>query len=116
MKTKEFKRSVSNVLPVFMLLLLVCCAFKPDIIGKWREVGKTATIEFSSDGTFKAVDNQGMAVSGKYTLLTHENLRCEIQSEAGSEEIVNLMISIKGDELTLTPSDDSEVERYRRAR
>ena len=114
MKTKEFKAPVSNLLPVFMLLLLVCCASKPDIIGKWREVGKTATIEFSTDGTFKAIDNQGMAVSGKYTLFTHGILRCEIQNEVSSEEIVDLMVSIKGDELTLTSPDDSEVERYRR--
>jgi len=114
MNSREFKGAVSFLLPVFMLFFLASCASKPDIVGKWREVGKKATIEFSTGGTFKAIDNQGMAVSGKYTLLKGGNLRCEIQQEGGSEEIVNVMISIKGDELTLTSSDSSEVERYRR--
>ena len=38
------------------------------VFGKWKEIGKTATLEFWKDGTFKAVDNQKMAVKGKYTL------------------------------------------------
>jgi hypothetical protein len=84
--------------------------------GKWREVGKTATVEFSKDGTFKAVDNQGMAVSGRYTLLKDGHLRCEIQQKGGAGEVVNLTISIKGDELTLTSSRDKEVEIYRTER
>ena len=32
----------------------------------------------------------------------------------GSEEVVDLMISIKGDELTLTSTGSSGAERYRR--
>ena len=55
-----------------------------------------------------------MAVSGKFTLFKDGNLRCEIQQKGGSEEIVNVVISIKGDELTLTASEGSEVEKYRR--
>ena len=73
-----------------------------------------ATLEFSTDGTFKAVDNQGMAVSGKYTFSKDGRLRCEIRHEGGSEEVVDLMISIKGDELTLTSTGSSGAERYRR--
>jgi hypothetical protein len=97
-----------------MMFLLLSCASKSDIVGKWREVGKVATLEFSADGTFKAVDNQGMAVSGKYTLSKDGKLRCEVQQEGGSKEVVNLRISIKGDELTVTSSESSEVETYRR--
>jgi hypothetical protein len=97
-----------------MIFILLSCASKPDIIGKWREVGKVATLEFSADGSFKAVDNQGMAVSGEYTLFKEGNLRCEVQRGGSSKEIVNLKISIKGDELTLTSSEGSEVEKYRR--
>ena len=114
MKSSDFKGSASVFWLVPMICLLLSCASKPDMIGKWREVGKVATIEFSKDGTFKAVDNQGMAVSGKYTLFKDGNLRCEIQQGGSSREVVNLTISIKGDELTLSSSDSSEVERYRR--
>jgi hypothetical protein len=52
---------------------------KPDILGKWKEVKKVATLEFSTDGTFKAVGNQGMAVPGKYALSKDGHLRCKIQ-------------------------------------
>ena len=115
MKGGEFKRAVHILLLVMVLFFLSYCASKPDLIGKWREFGKTATIEFSDDGTFKAVDNQGMAVSGKYVLLK-DKLRCEIDQKEGAAEIVDLTISIKGNELTLSPSDSWKVEVYRRER
>jgi hypothetical protein len=110
------KRFVRILLLFSVLFFLPFCASKPDLIGRWKEVGKAATIEFSKDGAFKAVDNQGMVVSGKYTLLKDGRLRCEIQQKEGSAEVVNVTISIKGDELTLTSRDDTEVERYRRER
>ena len=114
MKSSEFKGSAGVLLLVSMLFFFASCASKPDIIGKWREVGKVALIEFSADGTFKAVDNQGMAVSGRYTLFKDGSLRCEVQQEGSSKEVVNLTISIKGDQLTLTSSGSSKVESYRR--
>ena len=43
--------------------LRIACAKTPYLVGKWKEIGKTATLEFWKDGTFKAVDNQGMAVN-----------------------------------------------------
>jgi hypothetical protein len=87
---------------------------KSEIVGKWREIGKTASIEISGDGAFKAIDNEGMAVAGKYTLVEHGKIRFAIQREGSTEEIVNLGFSINGDELTLTPSEGAEVERYRK--
>ena len=114
MKSGVFKGAAYVLLLVMVLFFFSFCASKPDLIGKWKEVGKIATLEFSADGTFKAVDNQGMAVSGKYTLFKDGNLRCEIQQEGGSKEIVNVVISTKGYELTLTGSGNSGVEKYRR--
>ncbi len=116
MKSGEFKGAVHVLFLGIVLFFLSSCASKPDLVGKWREVGKTATVEFSKDGTFKAIDNQGMAVSGRYTLLKDGHLRCEIQQKEGAGEVVNLTISVKGDELTLTTSKDREVEIYRRER
>jgi len=113
---QEVKGSVNVLWLVPMIFLLLSCASKPDIIGTWREVGKVATIEFSRDGTFKAVDNQGMAVSGQYTLSEDGDLRCEIEQNGGSQEVVHLTISIRGDELTLASPGDRDVERYRRER
>ncbi len=116
MKSGDFKRAVDILLLVVVLFFLSYCASKPDLIGKWKEVEKTATIEFSKDGTFRAVDNQGMAVSGKYVLSKDKHLRCEIEEKGGPAEIVDLTVSIKGDELTLSPSDSWKVEIYRRER
>jgi len=116
MKSGKFKRATRVLLLLPVLFFLLFCAPKPDLIGKWKEVGKVATIEFSKDGTFKAVDNQGMAVFGKYILFKDGHLRCEVQEKGGAGEVVNLTISIKGDELTLASSDSREVEIYRRER
>ena len=116
MKRSEFKQVASALQLIITLSLLSFCASKPGHIGKWKEVGRTATIEFSRDGTFKAVDNQGMAVSGKYTLSKDGHLQCEIQQEKGTAEVVNLIISVKGDELMLTSPGDTKTECYRRER
>ncbi len=116
MKTGKLRATTCVILLVVVLFFLSFCASSPDLIGKWREVGKTAMIEFSKDGTFKAVDIQGMAVSGRYTLLKDGHLRCEILQKEGTGEVVNLTISIKGDELTLTSAKGREVEIYKRER
>ncbi|MBW1912133.1 MAG: hypothetical protein JRI43_02965 [Deltaproteobacteria bacterium] len=79
-------------------------------------MGKTATVEFWKDGTFKAVDNQGMAVSGKYTLSENGNAKFEIDREDSSPEIVSGKISVRGEELTLISGDGKEVDRYKRER
>ena len=103
---------VLRLIPLFLSLSF--CASKPDITGKWKEVGKMAAMEFSRDGTFRAVDNQGMSVSGTYALLKDGHLQCKIQHREGPEEIVDVTIAIKGDELTIASSIDADVEHYRR--
>ena len=74
-----------------------------EIVGKWREVGRSATLEFLQDGGFKAVDNEGMAVAGRYTLIKDGNLTFEIHHEGTLDEIVTLNFSLVGDELTVNP-------------
>ncbi len=101
MENGEFKAVARLLLLVITFFSISYCASIPDLIGKWKEVGKTAMIEFWEDGAFKAVDNQGMAVSGKYTLSQDGYLQCEIQQEGRAAEVVKLKVSIKGDELTL---------------
>ena len=91
---KKYKYSFYPLLTIFTLLLIISCATTSDIVGKWREVGKTATLEFWNDGTFKAVDNQGMVVSGKYILSENGNARFEIDRQGFSPEIVIGKISV----------------------
>ena len=57
-----------------------------------------------------------MAVSGKYALSEDGQLRCEILQEGRMVGVVNLRVSIEGDELTLTSPGHAGAEHYRRER
>jgi len=116
MKNIDCKTFLRVLWLIPVLFLLVSCSSTPDMTGKWKEVGKSATLEFSRDGTFKAVDNQGMAVSGKYALLEDGQLRCEILQEGRTVDVVTLRVSVKGNELTLTSPGHAGAEHYRRER
>ena len=94
--------------------LRIACAKTPYLVGKWKEIGKTATLEFWKDGTFKAVDNQKMAVKGKYTLIEPENVRFEILRQGSPPEVVKGTFSLQGDLLTFSSADGKEIERYKR--
>ena len=112
MKRNKFKHC--SALVIITLFFILACANTPHIVGKWKEIGKTATLEFWKDGTFKAVDNQKMAVKGKYTLIEPSNVRFEIFRQGSPDEIVNGTVSLQGDVLTFTSSDGKEIERYKR--
>lgn len=101
-------------LTVFLLLFFASCASPPDITGTWREVGKAAELEFTADGVFRAVDNQGMAVAGSYTLLPDATVRFVIDHDGAEREVIDLMIVVRGDELLLTSRDNHKVEVYQR--
>jgi hypothetical protein len=112
---KNYKIKLCSALVIIALFfILACAANTPHIVGKWKEIGKTATLEFWKDGTFKAVDNQGMAVKGKYTLIEPSNVRFEIFRKGSPSEIVNGTVSLQGDVLTVTSADGKEIERYKR--
>ena len=108
------KYNFNYLLAIFTFFLIVSCANTPDVVGKWREVDKTATLVFWKDGRFKAVDNQGMAASGTYTLQKNGNVQFEIDRQGFFPEIVVGKISTHGERLTLISGDGSEVDRYKR--
>jgi hypothetical protein len=97
-------------------LALATCAPMPSIIGKWQEIGTTATLEFHTDGTFAAVDDMDMAVSGTYALQRDGRTRFEVTIPGSPPDIVWGKIDVQGDELIVASDDNKEVERYRRAR
>ncbi len=113
MKTHERLNNFSLLSAIFSLFLIISCATAPDLSGKWQEVGKTATLEFMADGRFKAVDNEKMAVSGRYTLHKNGDLELEIYHKNLSTEIVKGKISVDGDELFITPAKSDETEHYK---
>lgn len=101
-----------------MLALLPApsCSTRPDLVGRWREIGSPATLEIRSDGTLRAVDDMGMAVSGTYTLDEGGRIRVEIPVDGAPPEVVEGRITVRGDVLTIEPTGGGEVERYRRDR
>ena len=112
MKKDEFKLFAAFIIIAFTFIF--SCTNSSNIVGKWKEIGKTATLEFWKDGTFKAVDNQKMAVKGKYTLIEPGNVRFEIFRQDSPPEIVNGTFSLQGNVLTFTSADGREIERYKR--
>ena len=112
MKKDEF--SLCAAFAILAFSFIIACVNTPNLVGKWEEIGKAATLELWEDGTFKAIDNQKMAVSGKYSLSAHGNIRFEIFQQGSPSEIVNGKYSVQGDILTLTSADGKEIQRYRR--
>lgn len=99
---------------ILSLIFVIACANTPNLVGKWKETGKTATLELRKDGTFKSVDNQKMAVTGKYSIGNDKNIRFEISRQSLPSEIVNGKYSLKANILTLISEDGKEILRYRR--
>ena len=111
---KKDKFSLYFAFMILAFSFITGCENTPNLVGKWKEIGKTATLELYRAGTFKAVDNQKMAVSGKYALSENGNIRFEISRQGAPSEIVNGKYSVQGDILTLTSADGKEIQRYRR--
>ena len=111
---KKDKYNLYSAFAILAFSFIIACANKPCLVGKWKEIGNAGTLELWKDGTFKAVDNQKMAVGGKYTLGEHGNVRFEIFRQGFPSEIVNGKYSVQGDMLTFTSADGKVIEEYKR--
>ena len=111
---KEGKIIRNLTCAILVVIFAAGCATKPGLTGKWQEIGKTATLELSKDGTFEATDNQKMSVVGKYALSDQGDIRFVISRPGYSSEIITGTYSVQGDILNLTSADGKEVQRYRR--
>ena len=111
---KKDKLKFCSAIAILVFFFITACANTPNLVGKWKEIEKVATLELWKDGTFKAVDNQKMAVKEKYFLSENGNIRFEIFRQDSSSEIVNGKYSVQGDILTFTSADGIEIQRYRR--
>jgi len=105
---------IGPTLLVLVGLFAAACATAPDVVGRWREVGRTATLDLQADGRFEAVDNEGLAVSGSYALAPDGRARFEIVDRDRVVDVVHLTLNVQGDELTLRPTDGTAIEHYRR--
>jgi len=115
----EMKKELAIPYFYFLLIaiafcLITSCANTRGVIGKWREIGKISTIELRKDNTFRAVDNQGMSVSGKYNLYKDGKVDFEILRPGDSPDIVYGIITMRDDGLIMTFGEGKDVERYRK--
>ena len=110
----EYKTVFLSLLALLLVAFLISCEQTPSIKGKWQEVGKTSSIEFVKNGTFTAIDDMGMSVSGNYTLLPDKKIQLEIKHPDSSVEILLGSINVKGDKLAIISDDDKEVIVYKK--
>jgi hypothetical protein len=116
MHTMHAKTGRGALLIALAFLALTSCMSMPSIIGKWQEIGTTATLEFHKDGTFSAVDDMDMAVSGTYARRRDGRTRFEITIPESPPDIIWGKVDVQGDELIITSDDNRDVEHYRRTR
>ena len=101
-------------LALLFFIFLVSCSYTPNIAGKWQEPGTTSSIEFWQNGTFTAIDDMGMTVSGNYTILTNGRIRLEVKHPNSRDVIIIRNFTMQDDELILTLDEDKEVLTYKK--
>ena len=117
-------RLAVQILVVSIVGLLVSCAIRPDVTGRWQRVDREDTLEFREDGTFTAVDDSGAAVEGRYTFHADGTLYYTVTHtsvlQAQLEPVETLEVHIAGlkfqpsrNELEIATEGGGEVEVYR---
>jgi hypothetical protein len=99
---------------IVMALSAYGCASGPTIVGNWKALAGSATVNFAADGGFQAVDNQGMPVSGRYRLVGANGIQFEIQHDGEETETIEARVMQAGERLTLAFPGENTVESYER--
>jgi hypothetical protein len=102
MRINTLKLGGSDLVMALSIVFLLSCAQSPDILGKWKELGKSSSLEFRQDGTFTAVDDMGMVVVGNYTLQTNGRILFEIKHQDTTTETITGTLVIRDNEMVLT--------------
>jgi len=100
-----------GVLIVLANSVIVGCGKSKEktIVGKWKEVGGTQTIEFFKDGTVTVVDKGESPLNGDYKFIDKNRIRMNLALFGP----ITVEISPSLDEITLT-NPFGKVEKYRR--
>lgn len=108
-------KKVMVVLGLIVLVGLSGCgkSAKKTIIGRWKEVGGTQTIEFFKDGTVTVVDKGEPPLTGDYRFIDENRIRMDLKGLGELLGPVIAEISASKDEITLT-APDGKIEKYRK--
>jgi hypothetical protein len=98
---------------IVLTLAVYACASGLSLVGHWKAVEGAASVHFDPDGTFSAVDTEGMPVSGKYRLVGPDGIRFEIRHDAGTER-VDARMTRSGERMTLVFPGENASETYER--
>jgi hypothetical protein len=96
-------------------LIIASCAKKleDDILGKWRNVNDSDTVELLNDGTIMIVNRPGPMIGGRYTFVDKDRIKVELGGMASVVGPLLVTVSIQDDELSWTMPDGSSL-KYRR--
>jgi len=113
----KYFKVLSHLFAVWLTIpciMVLSCANRVDVAGEWQEIGNTGTLTLLKDGSFNAVDNQGMQVSGVFSLISTDSIRFVVEQSSGSREIISAKITLSDNRLTLSFEQDHETIHYGR--
>jgi hypothetical protein len=95
-----------------IVFLLSSCSSKPEneIVGKWKEIGGTETLEFFKDGTISVIDKR-MSLGGSYKFVGKDRIKFELGGLGALTGPIVEKVSFSGRELILT-MPDGKVSKY----
>ena len=99
---------------VCVVLTAVACSksIEGAVLGKWKEIDGTETVELFKDGTINVVDG-GLTMGGKYTHLEDSKLKLELDGLGALMGPIVVSIEIDGDKLLWTMPDGDATEYIR---
>jgi hypothetical protein len=107
-------RPINLMVRIVIALAAMSCASGPAIVGNWRALEGAATVNFTSDGVFQAVDTEGMAVSGKYRMVAADKIQFEFRHDGEGVEVVDAKVIREGERLILIFPGEDAMETYER--
>ena len=92
-----------------VVALLSSCASKPEkrIVGKWKEIGGTETMEFFKNGTVHVMDN-GLNLEGSYKIVGGGKIKFELRGLGPLAGPVIEKLSFSGGRLIFKMPDGKE--------
>lgn len=97
---------------IVALVLSLSCRRQDPLIGRWQQLGGTASAEYFSDGT-ALFNNSSVSLSGTWKRLEDGRLKVDM-TLAGTKIIEVFQVDMQEDTATFT-SSKGDVERYQRA-
>jgi hypothetical protein len=110
----RFRRQCCRITSLAIIFAICGCAAGSIVVGDWQAVQGTARVTFKPDGGFEAVDNAGMAVSGRYRLTGVDGIQFEFRHGEHETEVVDARVVREEDRLMLIFPGEASVQHYRR--